>query len=140
MYSTCVSSKLCKFIKWTSRKKLQFIFLRLPLPLSLHSTFHTRELYQGLALSDKTDFWSLHFQSPKNFNHKLGIFSSSFKIIMKVIYEILKCPCCSRILLFIIHFESNSLMYTFMRMQLMKLCVLTSKADISALCVCPNMR
>ena len=41
---------------------------------------------------------------------------------------------------FIIQFESNSLMYTFMRMQLMKLCVLTSKADISALCVCPNMR
>ena len=40
----------------------------------IHSPFHPRELYQGLALSDKTEFSSLHFQSPNIFNHKLGTF------------------------------------------------------------------
>ena len=41
--------------------KVQSVFSSLP-PL-VYSPFHRRGLYQGLALSDKTEFSTLHFQS-----------------------------------------------------------------------------
>ena len=50
--------------------KVQSVFSSLP-PL-VYSPFHRRGLYQGLALSDKTEFSTLHFQSLSIQSRDLG--------------------------------------------------------------------